>query len=681
MALTSITWKGCYIALLLLTLFPNFSVQQQDMYKIYQDCLRKSATSLTTTFTRNLNTTLRNFTSLASQGSKYGLSTAAGSSSGGADMLYAVFQCRGDLSAQSCGDCMQNLTARLPQQCAGYVGARDRVESCFLRYDNQTFFSLDTTYLIGLCNTAQTSDALTLGTIADLMENVTGEAPKQGGWASARASGMYAAAQCLGYLNEAECSQCLLRYSYSGVCGAAALGQRVHLASCYYRYEAYDFLETPAPLLVAAPAPPPSPPPGGSPLSLVRPHTPQSPTAGSKTPIIVGSVVAGVVLLGGALCALVLVQLHKRNKIKGVKLAEKTASWPRQFLQSKAQVFSLAELEEATDHFHPTNKLGEGGFGIVYKGALSTGEGVAIKKLTIGGHQAKQEFLNEVNLITSVQHRNLIRLLGCCVEGPERILVYEYLPNKSLDFFLSATGNRILNWSTRYGIIVGMAKGLAYLHEESHTRIIHRDIKPSNVLLDDELNPVIADFGLARLVKDNISHVNTGVAGTIGYLAPEYALHGALSEKVDVFSFGLVALEIMTGKQNVYSRLLTWAWEKYGDEKVLDLVDERLGDTFSPEQVIRVVHVALLCTQENPKLRPTMSLITLWLSGSSGILEIPIRPTFLDYNDSTVPVSDLNHQVISSSSTSSQSTKVFRGQEGSWISGGVQSLSDIIEPR
>ncbi|MCO5555349.1 hypothetical protein L7F22_008895 [Adiantum nelumboides] len=311
------------------------------------------------------------------------------------------------------------------------------------------------------------------------------------------------------------------------------------------------------------------------------------------------------------------------------------------------------------------------------QGALSSGEQVAIKKLFIGGHQGKQEFLNEVNLITSVQHKNVIRLLGCCVEGPERILVYEYLPNKSLDFLLSARANKIINWSTRYGIVAGMAKGLAYLHEESHTRIVHRDIKPSNILLDDELNAVIADFGLARLVKDNATHVNTGVAGTIGYLAPEYVLYGALSEKVDVFSFGLVALEIVTGKQSAHSRLLTWVWEKYRDKKVLDLIDERLGDAFSPEEAIRVVHVALLCTQENPKRRPKMSLITLWLSGSLGILEIPVRPMFLDYLDST---SDVNHQFTSTLSISSQSTNVFKGQ-GPWISGGVQSMSEIIEPR
>ncbi|KAI5070532.1 hypothetical protein GOP47_0014875 [Adiantum capillus-veneris] len=225
-----------------------------------------------------------------------------------------------------------------------------------------------------------------------------------------------------------------------------------------------------------------------------------------------------------------------------------------------------------------------------------------------------------------------------------------------------------------------MAKGLAYLHEESHTQIIHRDIKPSNILLDDQLNPVIPDFGLARLVKDDATHVNTGVAGTIGYLAPEYALNGVLSEKVDVFSFGLVTLEVVTGKQNVYSRLLTWVWEKYRDEKSLELVDEKLGNAFAPEQVIRVVHVALLCTQENPKQRPTMYRVTLWLSGMTDILEIPIRPAFLGYNDSTAPARVSIHQSPSTSFTCSQSTNAFGG-EVPWISGGVLSMSEIIDPR
>ncbi|KAI5070530.1 hypothetical protein GOP47_0014873 [Adiantum capillus-veneris] len=633
----------------------------------YLNCQRNTSSgSLSTTFTRNLNNALHNFTALTSQGSKYAISTATGSS--GQDNLYAVFQCRGDLSTQSCTECVQNVTTSLPEACPEAVGAQVRLEGCLLRYDNQSFFGLDTSSIIYACNPYNTSDAVTLRLIGDLVDNVTNEAPKRGGWASASASGLYAAAQCLGYLDEAECSQCLLSYSYRVACDSR-LGGQVYLPSCNYRYEAYNFMEAAG----AAAVPPLSSAPSLSPVSL--------PSPGSKKTLIVAvSVVAGVVLLIGAVCV-VLVWCYKASKLRGVKRVDKPLSWPRDLLQNKAQVFSLEELEEATGHFNPINKLGEGGFGIVYKGTLSTGESVAIKKLSIGSQQGKQEFLNEVNLITSVQHKNLIRLLGCCAEGPERILVYEYLPNKSLDFFLSGmrTG-RMLNWSTRYGIVVGMAKGLAYLHEESHVRIIHRDIKPSNILLDDHLNPVIADFGLARLMKDNVTQVNTAVAGTMGYLAPEYALRGALSEKVDVFSFGLVSLEIITGKRNAHSMLLTWVWENYQQENVLDLVDETLDNAFSPEQVTRVVHVALLCTQENPKQRPTMSTVALWLSGASDILEIPSKPTFLDYNVSTPSMGESNFRITLASPNSSQSTHDFR-REVSRIAGGVQSLSEIVEPR
>ncbi|MCO5562703.1 hypothetical protein L7F22_016333 [Adiantum nelumboides] len=625
MVIRSSTGRRCGVALflfLLLFLFPTWSMQQflSLNTRLYLNCLRNATTSLSSTFTGNLNTALRNFTSLSSQGSKYAISTEAGD-----DTLYAVFQCRGDLSTQSCTECVQNATASLPQECPDAVGARIRLDGCLLRYDNQSFFELDTSEIVASCNGLNTSDAVTLGTIGDVMDNVTTEAPKRGGWASASANGLYAAAQCLGYLNEAECSQCLLSYSYRAICGSQVGGQ-MHQASCDYRYEAYNFMEA-----AVAPSVPP-----------VSPPSPPS---------------------------------------SGVKRVDKTLSWPRQLLQNKAQVFSLDELEEATGHFDPINKLGEGGFGVVYKGTLSNGELVAIKKLSIGSQQGKQEFINEVSLITSVQHKNLIRLFGCCVEGPERILVYEYLPNKSLDVFLSQTrASGMLNWSTRYGIIVGMAKGLAHPHEESHVRIIHRDIKPSNVLLDDQLNPVIADFGLARLMNDNVTQVNTGVAGTIGYLAPEYALRGALSEKVDVFSFGLVSLEILTGKQNVHNELLGRVWENYQQENVLDLVDERLGNAFSPEQVIRVVHIALLCSQENPKQRPTMSTVAVWLSGASDILELPSRPTFLNYSDSTAPWGESNSRFTSTSSTSSQSINFVRGQV-SRVSGGVQSLSEIVVPR
>lgn len=263
------------------------------------------------------------------------------------------------------------------------------------------------------------------------------------------------------------------------------------------------------------------------------------------------------------------------------------------------------------------------------QGTLPNGQHVAIKKLSLRSQQGEREFMNEVNLITSVQHKNLVKLLGCCVEGPERMLVYEYVPNKSVDALLfgdSMDGRTLVDWPTRYGIILGMARGLAYLHEESQICIIHRDIKPSNILLDDQLNPIIADFGLARLVPNEKSHINTTIAGTIGYLAPEYAVHGELTEKVDVFSFGIVTLEIVSGKRNSRERLLEWTWRLYQQQQQLELVDPKLGGTFSPEQVIRVFHVALLCTQEITKLRPTMSRVTLLLSDKFVISEIPTKP-------------------------------------------------------
>ncbi|MCO5597767.1 hypothetical protein L7F22_051849 [Adiantum nelumboides] len=244
-------WRLCgsLFFLLLPLLLPIFSMQQATPFsRIYQECLRNT-TLLSTAFTRNLDAALLNFTSLSSQGSKYANSTASGGSSGD-DMVYAVFQCRGDLSTQSCTQCVQ-YAAQLRQVCPESVGARFRLDGCFLRYDNQSFFSLDTDVVSALCNTANLSDVVTLRAIGDLMQRVTSEAPKQGGWASARASGMYGAAQCVGYLSQAECAMCLTSSSYRVYCDSSK-GAQLHLASCDIRYDAYDFLEATA---AAAPGP------------------------------------------------------------------------------------------------------------------------------------------------------------------------------------------------------------------------------------------------------------------------------------------------------------------------------------------------------------------------------------------------------------------------------------------
>ncbi|KAH8511905.1 hypothetical protein H0E87_009182 [Populus deltoides] len=213
---------------------------------------------------------------------------------------------------------------------------------------------------------------------------------------------------------------------------------------------------------------------------------------------------------------------------------------------------SYNELRSATDNFHSSNKIGRGGFGDVYKGTLRSGIQVAVKTLSAQSKQGAREFLNEIKTISNVRHPNLVELIGCCVQGANRILVYEYLENNSLDRALlgSRSTNIRLDWGRRSAICLGIARGLAFLHEELVPHIVHRDIKASNILLDKDLNPKIGDFGLAKLFPDNITHISTRIAGTTGYLAPEYALGGQLTMKADVYSFGVLILEIISGRNS-----------------------------------------------------------------------------------------------------------------------------------
>ncbi|CAK9213211.1 unnamed protein product [Sphagnum troendelagicum] len=295
-------------------------------------------------------------------------------------------------------------------------------------------------------------------------------------------------------------------------------------------------------------------------------------------------------------------------------------------------LFPYNVLKVATKNFHMSNKLGEGGFGAVFKGLLPDGTEVAVKQLSVGSKQGNDEFLNEVMFITSVQHRNLVKLRGCCLKADERILVYEYLPNRSLSQALFDKEHALqLNWPTRLKIVLGTAQGLAYLHEGCRTRIVHRDIKASNILLDEDFTPKIADFGLARFFQDNQTHVSTRVAGTKGYLAPEYALRGQLTEKADVFSFGVVVLELVSGRSNFDLRLpldtaylLDWTWQLHEKKRLKDVMDPSLleGISYSEEEALRVVTIALLCTQSEPTMRPTMTRVVAMLVGDAST-EIP----------------------------------------------------------
>ncbi|KAL2495146.1 G-type lectin S-receptor-like serine/threonine-protein kinase [Forsythia ovata] len=293
-------------------------------------------------------------------------------------------------------------------------------------------------------------------------------------------------------------------------------------------------------------------------------------------------------------------------------------------------LFKFEMLVNATDNFHDGNKLGKGGFGPVYKG-LANGREIAIKRLSRTSTQGTKEFMNEVALISKLQHRNLVRLLGCCVEKGEKMLVYEYMPNKSLDAHLFDQSQEILDWRLRFSIIEGIARGLLYLHRDSRLRIVHRDLKPSNILLDNDWNPKISDFGMARIFGGNQDHASTvRVVGTYGYMAPEYAMEGRFSERSDVFSFGVLMLEIVSGRRNTsfYKHesslsLLGYAWKLWNEDDVVALIDARILSTNTSyrAEIIRCIHIGLLCVQELPKDRPNISSVLSMLR--SEIVELP----------------------------------------------------------
>ncbi|XP_041002127.1 G-type lectin S-receptor-like serine/threonine-protein kinase CES101 isoform X2 [Juglans microcarpa x Juglans regia] len=310
---------------------------------------------------------------------------------------------------------------------------------------------------------------------------------------------------------------------------------------------------------------------------------------------------------------------------------------------SVLQFFSFENISTATSNFATTCKLGEGGFGPVYKGILPDGDQeVAIKRLSRNSGQGEVEFKNEIVLIAKLQHTNLVKLVGCCIQREEKMLIYEYMHNKSLDLFIfDPVKKDLLDWTKRFNIIQGIAQGLLYLHKFSRLRVVHRDLKASNILLDSEMNPKISDFGMARIFGQDESEAKTKrVVGTYGYMSPEYALRGKFSVKSDVFSFGVILLEILSGKKNnsfshhgKASSLIGYAWEMWTQGKCLEIADPALGNSHDPNEVLRCIHVGLLCVQDSPNDRPSMSDVASMIANGTVSIPAPKQPAFfMDYS-------------------------------------------------
>nr|XP_043611869.1 G-type lectin S-receptor-like serine/threonine-protein kinase LECRK3 [Erigeron canadensis] len=361
--------------------------------------------------------------------------------------------------------------------------------------------------------------------------------------------------------------------------------------------------------------------------------TSDRPSGNSPTPVLSRESKnrASLILVGAALCVVIIVLIVVICVGFFRVYNQKARNQPYQSISDEAiettlPRFKYQELVNATDGFN--DELGQGAFGVVYKGLIGT-KPVAVKKLhPVVQNNAQKEFKTEVNTIARTHHKNLVQLLGYCDDGEQRLLIYEYMSNGTLAFYLF--GDRPPSWNQRSNIAVGIARGLSYLHEECSAQIIHCDIKPQNILLDDCYNAKIADFGLAKLLKINQSRTHTGIRGTKGYVAPEWFRNTPVSVKVDVYSFGVLLLEIISCRRSVifesdneFEILTDLAWDFYHEGRLDAFVKNDMEATNDYKKLGTFVMVGLWCIQENPSLRPTMKKVVQMLEGECGVTEPP----------------------------------------------------------
>ncbi|KAG4923491.1 hypothetical protein JHK87_049031 [Glycine soja] len=614
------------VALTLSILWPWWSfdgaVGDPQLFLLKWDCSGFKVPNLSN-FYQNLNASLADLRTQVSNQSKI---FATAQSTIGSDPVYAMFQCRNYLNNTDCTTCLATATAKVRNCSTGANGVRVIYDGCFLRYESNDFFAQIMPRSSILCGNHTADESTTFSEAGQqVLMDLQIATPKITGFYAATKTqvaggAIYDIAQCAETLTQDSCLDCL-SVEHSSIQGCLPkTNGRAFDAGCFMRYSETPFF-------------------ADNQTIDINPFLKQGGSSSKKWAIFGGGV-------GGAVLVVILLSLFLRwrRRSQSPKRAPRGNILGATELKA-ATKYKYSDLKVATKNFSEKNKLGEGGFGAVYKGTMKNGKVVAVKKLISGkSNKIDDDFESEVMLISNVHHRNLVQLLGCCSKGQDRILVYEYMANNSLDKFLFGKRKGSLNWRQRLDIILGTARGLAYLHEEFHVSIIHRDIKSGNILLDEQLQPKISDFGLVKLLPGDQSHLSTRFAGTMGYTAPEYALHGQLSEKADTYSYGIVVLEIISGQKNIDVKvvdddgedeyLLRQAWKLYERGMHLDLVDKSLDpNNYDAEEVKKVIDIALLCTQASAAMRPTMSKVVVLLSSNYLVEHMkPSMPIFIESN-------------------------------------------------